>query len=128
MEIFQKRLNKLLKENEITLQKLADKIGTTKVSISRYKNGHRIPDILTLYKISKYFNVSCDYLLGVIDIKKPSWYNKLPEKLQNFIDEQEIDYLSVAKEAKDKNIPPEDIKTLINTFQELKPILDKLKK
>lgn len=128
MEIFQKRLNKLLKEKGITLQKLADEIQTTKVSISRYKNGHRVPDIVILYKIAKYFNISADWIIGLTDMKKPSWYDELPEELQKFINKHGIDYFRSAKYAKEKGIPPQDIKNIIETFEEIKPLVDKINK
>ena len=126
MKKFQKRLNRLLIENDITLQKLADATNTTKVSISRYKNGHRIPDIKILRKLAKYFGVSADWLIGLSDVRRPSWYDKLPDQLQNFIDKEGIDYIESVQFAHQKGIPPEDIKTIIETFEELKPLLDKL--
>ena len=126
MEIFQKRLNQLLNETGTTLQQLANKIDTTKVSISRYKNGHRIPDINTIYKLAKYFNVSTDWLLGLSEKRKTSWYDDLPEELQEFVDKHGIEYFESIKFANQKGIPPEDIKTIIETFEELKPLIDKL--
>ena len=126
MEKFQKRLNQLLIENDITLKKLADETGTTKVSISRYKNGHRIPDIKVLHKLAKYFGVSSDWLIGLSNIRKPSWYDKLPDKLQKFIDKEGIDYIESIQFANQRGISPKDVKTIIETFEEIKPIIDRL--
>lgn len=51
--------------------KVALEIGTTKPSVTRWKNGSR-PSDATLQKIADYFNVSTDYLLGVENKNNPA--------------------------------------------------------
>ena len=46
---------------------LAEKVGTTNVTICRYINGERIPRIDVVSRIAAVFNVSLDYLLGISD-------------------------------------------------------------
>lgn len=58
------RLRKLRKDRQITLEKMSQDLGTTKVTISRYENGNRVPNIDILCKIADYFEVSLDYLCG----------------------------------------------------------------
>lgn len=64
-EIFVKRLVELMENADMTQVELADKIGTTNVTISRYVSGERKPRIEIVAEIAKVFNVSIDYLLGL---------------------------------------------------------------
>jgi transcriptional regulator with XRE-family HTH domain len=54
------REKKGLKQNE-----LADLIGVSQQTISKYENGTREPDITNLINLSRIFDVSIDYLLGL---------------------------------------------------------------
>ena len=64
-EKFSYRLTVLLDESNMTQTQLAEKIGTTNVTICRYINGKRVPRIDVASKIAAIFNVSLDYLLGI---------------------------------------------------------------
>ena len=68
-EIFVKRLVELMENANMTQIELAQKIGTTNVTISRYISGERCPRIEIVAQIAKVFNVSIDYLLGVPNYK-----------------------------------------------------------
>lgn len=48
----------------MTLQQLADQLGTSTQVLSRYERGEHQADYNTLAKIARFFNVSIDYLLG----------------------------------------------------------------
>jgi len=69
------------KEKGITQEQLADYIGVSKASVSKWESGLSFPDILLLPELATYFNISLDELLGYSpqltkeDIKK--LYNKL---------------------------------------------------
>ena len=69
IEKFSYRLTVLLDENNMKQTQLAEKIGTSNVTICRYLTGERTPRIDVLTKIAKEFNVSLDYLLGISDDK-----------------------------------------------------------
>lgn len=69
MECFAKRLSELRKEEGISQEQLGKTIGVSRGSISFYEAGVRTPDIETLDKISKYFDVSIEYLLGYVNSK-----------------------------------------------------------
>lgn len=58
------RLRELRKENSLSQEKLGNIIGVSKVSVSGYENGNRIPSLDILEKILDFFGVSSDYLLG----------------------------------------------------------------
>ena len=70
IEQFSYRLTVLLDENNMTQTQLAQKIGTSNVTICRYLTGERTPRIDVLTKIAYVFNVSLDYLLGLSEDKK----------------------------------------------------------
>ena len=54
-----------MKGQGVTQQQLADYIGCSRQSISLYIEGKRNPDIEVLKKISDFFQISADYLLGI---------------------------------------------------------------
>lgn len=58
-------LKELRKEKGLTQTQLAQILCTTQDSISLWELGKSYPDVLMLIKMSKYFGVSCDYLLGL---------------------------------------------------------------
>lgn len=57
------KLKTLLKRQEMTQRELAEKAGTTEVSVSRYLRGQRTPRLLTLAVIAQVLGVSIDDLL-----------------------------------------------------------------
>lgn len=57
-------LSYLREKNKITQKDLARTLGVSRGTIGMYEIGKRDPDTETLIKISKYFNVTTDYLLG----------------------------------------------------------------
>lgn len=71
MDIFIKRLQMLLDENNMNQKELAHKVGVTEVTISRYMNGERKPRVEIINKIAEALNTTTDYLLGRSDIRNP---------------------------------------------------------
>ncbi len=63
-EIFPSRLQDLMKKRQITQEDLAEAVGLSRYTVSRYCNGINVPDIKTVCMIADYFNVSVGYLLG----------------------------------------------------------------
>ena len=90
-EIFIKRLEALMEENNMSQIELANKIGTTNVTISRYLSSERIPRLEIVTKIAEVFHTSVDYLVGLTDIKE-SW-NEMQE-IQNLLSSYGIKNLS----------------------------------
>lgn len=58
-----KNLKQLRKSANMTLQNLADELGTSTQVLSRYERGEHQADYNTLMRIARFFNVSIDYLL-----------------------------------------------------------------
>lgn len=52
------------KAKGITQEQLADYIGVSKASVSKWESGVSFPDILLLPELATYFNISVDELLG----------------------------------------------------------------
>ncbi len=59
-----KIIKQLRLERGVSQNELGKSLGFSNQTISFWEIGKREPDLDTLVKISKYFEVSCDYLLG----------------------------------------------------------------
>ncbi len=66
-----KNLVKLRKDADMSQFELAEILGVSQQTISKYENGTREPDNATLIKLSEIFNCSVDYLLDHTTIKEP---------------------------------------------------------
>lgn len=64
---FAQRLKALRKEKGLKQSELAQELKVTQRKISYWEIGQLEPDLLTLWKISDYFQVSIDYLIGKSD-------------------------------------------------------------
>ena len=58
-------LKQLRKSHNLTQQKLGLFLGLSKAVVSKYENGLGYPTFDVLIRISDYFGVTTDYLLGV---------------------------------------------------------------
>ena len=61
---FGKTLKLLRLEKGISQRKLGEDLGVVNQTVSFWENGSREPDLDTLIKIAKYFNVSVNVLLS----------------------------------------------------------------
>lgn len=61
---FAQRLKSLRKEKGLKQSELAQALNVTQRKISYWETAQLEPDLLSLWKISNYFEVSCDYLIG----------------------------------------------------------------
>lgn len=70
--IFNKfRLRDLRREENLTCTELAKKIDVSHQTISKWESGIKKPSQQNLKKLSAYFHVSSDYLLGLTDEREP---------------------------------------------------------
>lgn len=65
MNIFSRRLKILLKENKITMYKLAKDLKYSKSTILNWYHGITEPRATDLASLAKYFDVTADYLIGL---------------------------------------------------------------
>ncbi|MCL2556721.1 MAG: helix-turn-helix domain-containing protein [Firmicutes bacterium] len=59
------RLKELREEKGLTQVQLAKELGFSQNTISQYESGVTEPNIQTIKKICKFFNVTAGYLLGI---------------------------------------------------------------
>ena len=67
VKIFCERLKELRTEKNLSTTKLAEAVGVSDATISRWENGLRTPVIDNLLALAKFFDVSADYLIGLED-------------------------------------------------------------
>ena len=75
MELSEKLLN-LRKANDLTQEQLAEKIGISRQSVSKWESGQAVPELDKIVALCELFNVTADYLL------KPSEIDLLTAKTQ----------------------------------------------
>ena len=61
------KLYMLLYEHEMTQRELAEKLGVTEVSVSRWLHGDRVPGSAHILAMARYFNVHFEDLAELID-------------------------------------------------------------
>lgn len=71
MEKFSKRLKELREEHKLTQRELVIKLkfSITQPSIAMWESGKRIPSLEAAAILAQFFNVSLDYLAGLVDFK-----------------------------------------------------------
>jgi transcriptional regulator with XRE-family HTH domain len=65
------KLRSLREERKLSQQRIAMDLQISQASISKYELGSAEPDIGTILRLTEYFNVSTDYLLGVSELRLP---------------------------------------------------------
>lgn len=60
---FQDRLTNLRKSHNLTQDTFAEKLGISRISLQRYENGDRIPDVEFLVKLNLFYNADINWLL-----------------------------------------------------------------
>ncbi|SHN66183.1 helix-turn-helix domain-containing protein [Desulfitobacterium chlororespirans] len=121
---FSERLIYLRKRHALTQNELADLVQISRSALSLYEIGKREPDFVTLSRLSGYFGVTTDYLLGNSDIPNPiSSNDKIkaaitddPE-LANFWDElsEREDLQLMFKQVKD--LSPQSIRKIVKVIK-----------
>ena len=64
------RLKDLREDHDLTQQDVADVLQTTREQISKYETGKQMMGVDKYIKLAKFYNVSLDYLTGIIDTPK----------------------------------------------------------
>ncbi|WP_374717054.1 helix-turn-helix domain-containing protein [Geobacillus thermodenitrificans] len=57
-------LKRLRKQQRWTQEQLAEQLNVSRSQISKWENGSTLPDIQSLEKLCRLFNVSADFLIG----------------------------------------------------------------
>lgn len=97
---FNIRLKQLRQKHKLTQSELADILGLKPTAVSNYESRRNEPSFDKLIALSKYFDVSCDYLLGISDAYLPVGGEVLDKDIVDFFNlYQQLDAES-AKELK----------------------------
>ena len=83
ISVFAKRFSELLKDSSENTYTLAEKLGLTPATISRYANGLMAPKLPTLYAIADIFEVNPVWLFGYNAPKEidRAVYNRQPDNI-----------------------------------------------
>lgn len=68
-------------EKNITQEALGERLGVTNKTISRWENGHYLPDIEMMQLLSKEFNISINEIISGEKIKDSDYKEKAEENL-----------------------------------------------
>jgi transcriptional regulator with XRE-family HTH domain len=78
---FRKNLRDLIDNSGKSSKDIALDIGISHITLSRYLNDHRDPDLKYVMKLSQYFRVSIDWLIGFSDDK----FEALPPDIRDLV-------------------------------------------
>jgi len=67
VDLFGERLKILRTKRGISTIRLGKELGVSDATISRWENGLIKPTAESIYNIAKFFGVSSDYLIGLVD-------------------------------------------------------------
>ena len=67
MSKFPIRLKELRQEKGKSVRDFALEFNVTQRTVQRWETGNHVPDVDIIISIAKFFEVTTDYLLGVID-------------------------------------------------------------
>ena len=73
-DLYHNRLRDLREDRDLRQTDVAAATGIDQRTLSNYETGKTVPDAIAVIALAKFFNVSCDYLLGVTetDINAPT--------------------------------------------------------
>lgn len=83
---FNVRLKQLRQKKRLTQGELASILGLKPTAISNYESERNEPSFEKLITLAKYFDVTCDYLLGVTDSYLPVGGEVLDKDIVEFFD------------------------------------------
>lgn len=63
------RIRQLREEKGMTQVRLSIELSVSQETISAYESGKHFPNVSNLIRLSELFNASCDYILGLSDIR-----------------------------------------------------------
>lgn len=82
--LFSHRLKHLRQKYKLTQKELADILGMKSTAICNYESKRNEPSFDKLIALAEYFDVSCDYLLGVSDVFLPIYDDGIDNDIIDF--------------------------------------------
>lgn len=98
------KIKLLRQQHKMTQEQLADRLGVSYQSVSRWENGITYPDIEYLPAVAKLFSVSSDYLLGQDDEEKQRQIKKRIREIPRMTESDEsslIDLIRLCRREQD---------------------------
>ena len=110
-----KKFRQIRKMKEKSLGDVSRETGINKGYLSRLER-NKIPNVplSRLEELADYYNIDLSNLLR----EGEDWFEKLPPKLQYFVEHHDIEYLELGMKAQEKGLDPEDVEEVINLLAE----------
>ena len=67
---YYQRLKDVRTDRDIDQKEIAELLQTTQQQISKYENGKQMMGIDKYIKLARFYNISLDYLTGLIDVQR----------------------------------------------------------
>lgn len=96
--ILSERLAKARTKKGYTQQQIAEFLECNRATVTNYENGKRTPDVDTIVKLAKLYEVSADYLLGLSPAESTDKDNRCK------IAESQLDYKAEYKRLREENV------------------------
>ncbi|MCL1789789.1 MAG: helix-turn-helix domain-containing protein [Peptococcaceae bacterium] len=103
-----RRIAELRKKHKLSQFKLAEKLGLSQQTISKYERGKIEPDIGTLKSLANIFNVSVGYLVESTNLPNKDDEN-IPAPL----------YMQIAQEAQNHHLAEKDVLYVLDLCRRL---------
>lgn len=106
------RIKQLLGERKETQRDLARRFGWGDSTVSQYVKGEREPDLETVGKLAKYFEVTVDYMLGRTSNRLETLDPHLPDNWEQLF-----------RSLSQQGIAPQDVENaieLIKTYKKMR--------
>ena len=69
MKTYVERIYELREDNDLKQKDIASLLKTTQQVYSRYEKGENEMPVRHIITLARFYNVSCDYILGETDVK-----------------------------------------------------------
>lgn len=100
--MLKERLKELRIEKNLLQKDIANLLNITASAYGFYEQGRRVPDAYTVIKLSKFFNVSSDYLLGNTDIRLTSNEVLKIKSVKTKLTDEELNILELFRHLNEK--------------------------
>lgn len=82
---FAEKITALRKSRELTQEQLAERLGISRQSVSKWENGSVFPEMEKIVELSRIFDVTLDYLLKPSEVDELSIKTDLLEQQQKHL-------------------------------------------
>lgn len=67
------RIRMMREDNDLYQRNLAEFLGCTQQTYSRYETGELEPSLIIMEKLARFYDTSIDYLMGLTDVRQANW-------------------------------------------------------